>query len=313
MNYQYKKFFLKKIKIIIIIIFLYKYYLDMSPLKIKNEVKIALCTVGRKENLYVQEFIEYYINLGIDHIFIYDDNDPNTEKISSVINPIYKEKITIYDNQTEKTKYQSRVYNDCYKNNNNKYDWILMIDMDEFLYLTKFSLKSYLTKSIFNKCDFIKFNWILPTDNNLIHYDNRSLFKRFPGPYKKSNYVKSIIRGNISKLKYMVHSPFESPIRNITCNSSGKKIIYKKMNFESMPYNIKEAYIIHFKYKSTEEYINKYKRGYHLWKGDKLLNVLKTKIFEYLNDNEVTLEKVEYFEKELNLNLTVFKKICKTL
>jgi hypothetical protein len=80
------------------------------------------------------------------------------------------------------------------------------------------------------------------------------------------------------------------------------------MNFEYMPYNIKEAYIIHFKYKSTEEYINKYKRGYHLWKGDKLLDVLKAKIFEYLNDNEVTLEKVEYFEKELNLNLTVFKK-----
>jgi hypothetical protein len=221
---------------------------------------------------------------------------------------MYKEKITIYENLTEQTKYQSGVYNDCYKNNNNKYDWILMIDLDEFLYLTKFSLKSYLTKSVFNKCDFIKFNWILPTDNNLIHYDNRSLFKRFLGPYKKSKFVKSIIRGNISELKYMVHSPIESPIRNITCNSSGKKIYYKEMNFEYMPYNIKEAYIIHFKYKSTEEYINKYKRGYHLWKGDKLLDVLKAKIFEYLNDNEVTLEKVEYFEKELNLNLTVFKK-----
>ena len=42
-----------------------------------------------------------------------------------------------------------------------------MIDMDEFLYFSKYSLKSYLAKSIFEKCDFIKFNWILPTDNNL--------------------------------------------------------------------------------------------------------------------------------------------------
>jgi hypothetical protein len=127
MNYQIKKFFFNRIKIIIIIIFLYKYFLDIFPLKIKKEIKIALCTVGRKENLYVQEFIEYYINLGIDHIFIYDDNDPNTEKISSVISPMYKEKITIYENLTEQTKYQSGVYNDCYKNNNNKYDWILTI------------------------------------------------------------------------------------------------------------------------------------------------------------------------------------------
>ena len=73
-------------------------------------------------------------------------------------------------------------------------------------------------------------------------------------------------------------------------------------------YKIKDAFIIHFKYKSTEEYINKYKRGYHLWKGDKLLEVLKTKIHEYLNDNEITLEKIEYFEKELNINLTNYKK-----
>ncbi len=47
--------------------------------KITN-MKIALCTMGRQENLYVKEFIEYYINLGVDHIYIYDDNDPNTER-----------------------------------------------------------------------------------------------------------------------------------------------------------------------------------------------------------------------------------------
>ena len=107
----------------------------------------------------------------------------------------------------------------------------------------------------------------------------------------------------------MVLSPIESPIKITTCNNQGNKIFYKIMNFEYMNINIKEAYIIHFKYKSTEEYINKYKRGYHLWKGEQLLKVLKTKIYEYINYNKIVLEKLAYFERELNLNLTEYKKI----
>ena len=54
----------------------------------KKNLKIALCTMGKKENLYVKEFIDYYIKLGVNHIFIYDDNDINTERIKDVINPL---------------------------------------------------------------------------------------------------------------------------------------------------------------------------------------------------------------------------------
>ena len=302
-----KIFEINKIYLILIFIFL-SWFSKSLFFKIFKQIKIALCTMGRKENLYAQEFIDYYIKIGIDHIFIYDDNDKNTEKISIILNPKYKQYVTVYENLNKETKYQSGVYNNCYRNNNKKCDWLLMIDMDEFLYIKRFSLKNYLSKSIFKKCDFIKFNWVIPTDNNLIHYDNRPLFERFPGPYIKSIFVKSIIRGNIPKLQFMVHSPIESPIKNTTCDNQGKKIFYKLMNFEYMNINIKEAYIIHFKYKSTEEYINKYKRGYHLWKGEKLLEVLYTKIIEYLKDNEITLEKLDYFERELNLNLTKYKK-----
>ena len=32
--------------------------------------KVALCAIGRLENLYAREFVEHYKNLGIDHIFI---------------------------------------------------------------------------------------------------------------------------------------------------------------------------------------------------------------------------------------------------
>jgi hypothetical protein len=59
-----------------------------------------------------------------------------------------------------------------------------MVDMDEFLYLVEDnSLNDYLNNNNFEKCDFIKFNWAISTDNNLLHYDNRSLFERFKPPY----------------------------------------------------------------------------------------------------------------------------------
>ena len=80
---------------------------------INHKIKLALCTMGKKENLYANEFVEYYFNLGFDHLFIYDDNDLNDEKISNAIWSKYKDNITIYEN--------------IKKNNINRQDELLMI------------------------------------------------------------------------------------------------------------------------------------------------------------------------------------------
>jgi hypothetical protein len=213
--------------------------------------------MGKKENLYAKEFVEYYIKLGIDHIFIYDDNEQNKEKISSALGNKYKNKVKIYENIKERIYNQSEAFTNCYQNNLNKYDWFLMVDMDEYLYIVNNTLKDYLSNKIFNKCDFIKFNWVIPNDNNLVYYDSRPLFKRFKGPYKKSPLIKSIIRGNIQDLKYSIHAPFFSPNQKISCNNEGTILSYKKMDFGYylQKINIKKAYIIHYRFKSVEEFV----------------------------------------------------------
>ena len=300
-----KGLLIKSIIYFLLIIFFNSTYNTSKKYK---EIKIALCTMGKNENLYVKEFIDYYINLGIDNIFIYDDNDKYSEKISDIIDIRQKKYIKIFENIKNKIFNQSDAFTDCYQKNNKVFDWILMLDMDEYLYIEKDTLKNYLLKPIFNKCDFIKFHWVHPTDNNQIHYENKSLFERFKKPYKRSPFIKSIIRGNISNLKYWVHSPYKSPLRNITCNNVGKIIKYRNINFESNPkINIKKAYIIHFNYKSTEEYINKIKRGYSNWFGNKYNNFINSKIKDYFRDNIITKDKINYFERELNLNLNIYK------
>ena len=141
----------KKVIIFIIEIFLY-FLINYKIIKFFNKIKISLCTMGKNENLYVKEFVEYYIKLGIDHIFIYDDNEQNTEKISSALGNKYKNKITIYENIKDRIYNQSEAFTDCYQNNLNKYDWFLMVDMDEYLYIVNNTLKKIicLIKSLSN-------------------------------------------------------------------------------------------------------------------------------------------------------------------
>ena len=261
--------------------------------------------MARKENLYIKEYVDYYIKLGFDHIFIFDDNEPEAENISDIINSSYSEFVTIYDYK-KIIKEQKTAFTLCYEINKNKYDWLFMNDIDEYLVIKNDKLKNYLSKGVFKKCDFIKFHWVLASDNNLIHYDNRSLMERFNGPYKLDTHIKTMVRGHIDDIQFDIHSPFISPNRNNSCNNKGQIYKNKEILFQDVfDINIDRAYIIHFKYKSTEEYINKYKRGYHWRIGNNEFMMMRIK--EYFEDNDATLEKFDYIEKELHLNLSDIK------
>ena len=298
-----------KIKYNIIIIILKFIFLLLcicnNLFNVKKSLQVAICTMARKENLYIKEYVDYHLKIGFDHIFIFDDNEPGTENISDIINDSYNEYVTIYDYSTI-IHDQKVAFTLCYEMNKYKYDWILMNDIDEFLVIRNDTLKNYLSNIRFKKCDFIKFHWMLSTDNDLIHYDNRSLLERFKGPYRKNTHIKTMVKGGIDDIQFDIHTPFISPHRNISCNNIGQIYKNKEILFQDVfDINVEKAFMIHFKYKSTEEYINKYKRGYHWRVGN--IEFMLMRIREYFKDNKATLEKVEYVERELDLNLTEIK------
>ena len=146
---------------------------------------------GKKREFVCKRIFWLLYNLGVDHLFIYDNNEPFSEKIQDVLDNKYKERITIYDTYKLNISCQQEVYNDCYQNNLKNYDWFIMNDMDEYLYIINDSLKSYLNNKIFDKCDFIKIHWADSQDNNLIHYDPRPLLERFKKPYILQGFIKS--------------------------------------------------------------------------------------------------------------------------
>lgn len=160
-----------------------------------------------------------------------------------------------------------------------KFDWIFMNYIDEFLIIKNNTLKNYLFNKVFKECDVIKIYRIQTTDNNLLYYDRGPLIQRFKGPFLKDNHFKILVRGNIEDMQYDIYSLYSSPIRYISCNNIGQKYNNNQILFNNdLKINYDKVFIIHYKYKSTEENIKKFKN----YNNNLLGNFLLLKIEEYL-------------------------------
>ena len=141
------------------------------------------------------------MKLGIDKIFIYDNNEINGENVASILNEYLKNNFVEIINIRGLSSIQIPIYNYCYRKNKKYYDWFGFIDIDEFLFIEdNQNIKNYLYNEKFNKCQSVFFNWVIYNDNNLIKYDNRSLSERFTQPTLNSIQGKTFVRGNIDNL-----------------------------------------------------------------------------------------------------------------
>lgn len=290
------KNFYKKTKIIFVIqLVILKHFLLIK----KINTKVCLCTFGKKENLYAKEFVEHYKTYGVDKIFIYDNNDLNDEYFDEVISEYIKNGYVKIINYRGKNKIQLKAIKNCYKNNFRKYDWFLFYDMDEFIYLKYiYNVKLFLNRKEFDDCKIILLNWVHRSDNELLYYDNRSLFTRFKKRGKKIKYaidVKPILK---SRSKIIINNVHFINKKIKQCDGFGRKKYYNGIYDKNPDY--KFYYLDHFYTKSTEEFINKIKRGSIAFGPGKRFNILKN----YFDINIITLEKINYIERALNINLS---------
>ena len=95
--------------------------------KLKNNIKICICTVGKNENRYIKEYIEYYKNYGVDKIFLYDNNDFDGENFNKIINEFINQNFVEIKNWRGIQSPQMMIYNDCYSKNYDKYEWLMIL------------------------------------------------------------------------------------------------------------------------------------------------------------------------------------------
>jgi hypothetical protein len=115
-----------------------------------------------KDEPYVFEFVNYYITQGVDKIHIIDDNS-NKEIYKDVIN---NEKVNIiFDNNIIEKNSIQKLYTEI-KNN---YEWIIYVDMDEYI-TTKKNINKTIKEELettFKDCMCIKIPWVMMSCNSI--------------------------------------------------------------------------------------------------------------------------------------------------
>ena len=102
---------------------------------IERNTKVCICSVGKKENKYIKEFVEHYKALGVDKIFLYDNNDIDDEKFDDILSDYVKNNFIQIFNYRGIIAPQLKIYEKCYNSNKNKYDWFIFFDIDELIHL----------------------------------------------------------------------------------------------------------------------------------------------------------------------------------
>ena len=91
-------------------------------------MNLCLVAIFKNESHIMNEYIKHYINQGVDHFFFIDNGS----------NDNYLDILKNYNNITLKinSKKQSQVefYNNYFLEECKKYDWVIVCDLDEFIY-----------------------------------------------------------------------------------------------------------------------------------------------------------------------------------
>ena len=222
------------------------------------------------ENRYTRELISYYQSIGVDKFVIADNNLPNTEKFTDVVQDYIDNGTVDYIDVIGQLENYEFYYEMIYQKYKNKCEWVMFFDFDEYLVMLseegkKIGLKEYLSNKKFDKCEAIEFNWLMYGDNDLVYYDNRTSIERFTKPNYENIYnkfVKSMIRGGLNKTAFYPKQSIHKPDKNIsTCKPDGE--MPTTFSFDTLiPPEFKYGYLIHFNTRTAEEYVGKIKRGY---------------------------------------------------
>lgn len=265
-------------------------------------MRTLLCCIGRQENKYIREFVEYYKNLGFTNICLYDNNREGEEHFEDVIGDYIDSGYVILKNWRDEKLCQSQSYDDCYSTYKSDYDWFAFFDCDEFLtFKHHATVDDYLSQPKFSDYDVISVNWMCYGDNGIvmsppsnsvldvytepIQYNTRVLFT-----VPINTWIKVIVKSGSDMRFDGCTSHFPSgDFRN--CNAQGRLILNPS---RFLSYNYDEAWLRHYATKSTEDYALKLLRGYpdYIVDDRQVKNLI---VNYYFQMNRPTNDKVRLF------------------
>jgi len=298
----------------------------------------CILTVIKNEHEYLDEWIRYHLNLGIDHIFIFEDIGSDSHEritnkydkvtllpITSILsgddkNKVIKSKTIKSDNHNDNPQYIYIRKGLSYLKTLKKYDWCFVIDNDEFITLENNNLQNVI--SLFNDYDAFIMQWKCYGANGLVNkpnYKDKGIVETYTKEIQ--GYVPSATPQSLTKTCYNLNTYQENYF--LYTHQPSKYCNFCRTNFtknRNKPV-FDKIYIRHYITKSWEEYVWKMKsRGYFFgklrtceafFKINPDMNYLKENL---MNEEILVVMPYKYNGaqgNEIRLTLTGWKKFCK--
>lgn len=268
-------------------------------------MRVFVCALAKNEHLYINEWVSHYLKLGFDKIFIYDNDDKGSKRISDFIDKKSLERVKIINARGLHWKeIQHDFYNNFYRVEKDNFDWCLYCDIDEFLTGID-NIKTFLSKPIFKMYEQIRIKWKLFGDDDLIERDmnkgviesftkviTSSLSRDLSKPCNLQIQGKSIVKGHLNHCKFTsVHFAINKNDNRLlsSCLPSGKRT-FSGVAIED-DYSNETIFLNHYMTKSLSEFIKQKMNRTDAVFGKRILD-----LNYYWRINKKTPEKEKYLK-----------------
>lgn len=293
-------------------------------------MKSCICTVIKNEHQYLDEWIQYHVNLGIDHLYIFEDIDSESHK--DITNKYSYVSLDNIDNiLTEQQRKEARnlkqqtsinVQDLYFKSILNKlknehlYDWCFVIDIDEFIICN--NLKN--TINLYSDYDAFMMSWEAYGACEHISKPNENVVKSYS--YKSTGFInnKPIFH---TKTCYNLNTFKTSNYWTNHQPSNSCKWCRTDFTQDRTKYVFDNIYIKHYITKSWEEYVEKkYKRGFFVgisrtndffFNLNPELNCMKQELMEAMKNEILVILPYKQSSSqgtELEIALSLWRKNC---
>lgn len=265
-------------------------------------MKVAIVAIARLENDYINEWIGHHLGIGVNHIYVYDNSSLEEEKLNGIVFEKYLTNVTIIP-AYDKKEFQMPAYKEAYYKFGKLYDYIIYIDIDEFIMLQKDKTIQDFVKRFPEDCECYRMNWEIYGDSGIINRDiSSSIVKDFKKPtIKRNTTTKSIIKCGLSNIDFIsvhyairnvkgVHSNLKTYFGNMIDITDSLPIKEKSLNIKRKDYTFVK--LNHYITKSICEFIcQKMRRPDAAWNYERNIDR------DFFSYNEKTKEKLDVYQE----------------
>ena len=113
-------------------------------------MNIAVVAIAKNEELYIEEWFNAYRKIGVNHFYIFDNNDEGNTALAELVKLNQYTDVSLIDvrgpEKLKKYGYQFGCYKMAYDQLSKDYDYMGFFDIDEFLYLNDKTIPDWLAE-----------------------------------------------------------------------------------------------------------------------------------------------------------------------